>query len=185
MGNRITFFFILFALCSVLSGFMAGGDGYAITTLSNPMAIGDVTADVATTGGFLASGSTFWIDNEQIAYVDGSAATEFTGLTRGYGGTTAAAHATNAKVYTEDANTMAYALGFDMAKTITNSGPLAFIVVPMAFLLTTLLRLIEFNWIFMQGDLMWLGIIFFGSAVGLIISIGMSLLSGATSILKP
>lgn len=64
--------------------------------LSAALSVGAVTATVDGTGGWPASGY-FMIDAEYITY-SGVTSTTFTGLTRGSNGTTAAAHANNARV---------------------------------------------------------------------------------------
>jgi hypothetical protein len=68
----------------------------AQTALTAAMGSTDTSATVSSTTGFPATGS-FTIDGEQISYT-GLTSTSFTGLVRGAGGTTAAAHAATAAI---------------------------------------------------------------------------------------
>jgi hypothetical protein len=176
MGRWFAAFFIAFVLMSTLSGFLAGGDGYAITALSGNENSSDATINVNSTDGFLAANSTFWIDNERMYYT-GKTANTFTGVTRGYDSTGATTHSIGAKVYTEDANTTAYAMGFDIAnKSLPSIG---------AGLITkTLPRIMQFNFVFLQGDLWFIGVLFYGTFAGFMLSLTTVALTTVTSILK-
>ena len=183
MGRWMAGFFILFVFMSTLSGMLAGGDGYAITTLSAGINSSANVVTVPTTAGFLTANSIFWIDTEQLGYT-GSTANSFTGVTRAQGGTTAAAHALGAKVYTDDASAASYAMGFDIPKTVAKSGIFSVISVAAGLFTITLPRIMQFNFVFLQGDLWMIGILFYGSFIGMLLTISISSLSGATTILR-
>ena len=69
----------------------------AISTLTTPMAIGATTISLADASPFPATGGIVKIDNELIKYT-GKTGNDLTGATRGYSGTTAAAHPSGSEV---------------------------------------------------------------------------------------
>ena len=81
----------------------AEGDYVTITTpttsLNGSITDSDTTIVGVSTTNFAASGA-IWIGSERITY-SGKTATDFTGCTRGTGGTTAAAHASGVTVYVD------------------------------------------------------------------------------------
>ena len=64
------------------------------------------------------------IGNEKIRYT-GKTATTFTGATRGWDGTEASTHSTGEKVYSDEAQVINSALGFNIASTGSTVGALS------------------------------------------------------------
>lgn len=77
------------------------------TTVSTALGASDTTVNVCSTVGFVGGGNTIKIEDELIKFT-GTTATSFTGCTRGYGGTTAAAHAGGVCTGTGDAGMIVY-----------------------------------------------------------------------------
>lgn len=77
---------------------LSAGPFYASTSLSSAITATSTAITVGSTSGFAVSPSSIQIDSEKIWYT-GMTATSFTGITRGYGGTTPASHSTGAVIY--------------------------------------------------------------------------------------
>lgn len=77
---------------------LSAGPFYASTALSTAITATSATITVGSTTGFATAPSSIQMDSEKIWYT-GMTPTSFTGLTRGYGGTTAVAHSAGAQIY--------------------------------------------------------------------------------------
>lgn len=122
------------------------------TYLTAPATASDGTLNVASTTGFLATG-VLVIQNEKVTYT-GKNALQFTGVTRGVEGTTAAPHSTSISVYNENAGIINYALGFNPTALATANGYTALVMIPIDFFVITMPKLMlwDFN-LFQTGDL--------------------------------
>jgi len=174
MGKWLASLLLLFMLFSILSGFLAGGDGLAITTLTQPLLVSDNHMHVTSTSGYLTAGTVI-VDSETITYT-GATTTTFTGLTRGTSGTTAAEHVSASYVLTRDANTLSNAMGFDIASTAQKASVFSVIVIPLCVLTITMPQLMMWNFQFMQGDLVWIALPFFAISAALIVVIALSMI---------
>ncbi len=94
-----------------------GGPFYGSTILTSDITDIDTTINVASTSGFPASGS-IQIDSEKILY-SGTTATTFSVTQRGYSGTIAASHATDALTYDLTPFSLAASGSAGDSKTIT------------------------------------------------------------------
>lgn len=171
--------FVGFAL---LSAVLEGGGGIAVTELTADINETDTTITVDSTDIFLSS-DYIVIEDEEIAYT-GKTDTTFTGCTRGYGGTEAAAHSDGTLCQTADASVINHALGYNVATTSATSGPLTVIVIPAKFFTETLPRLIQWNWSFMTGHMAIVGFFFFAASIGLVVTIALAMLHVAQGVLR-
>lgn len=174
MFKLTAFFLILWLGMVFLSGILAGGGGIVVTYITDPVDDDDVAFNVADTTGLLDS-DTMQIGGEKIYYT-GTTATSLTGITRGYEGTEAKAHADNAQIYTEDAGAMNSALGFNVPLLADSMGWVAFIAIPVTFITTTIPRAIAYNYNFLQGDMFLVGLLFFALGAAFIFTLAWSVI---------
>ena len=174
MNKLVTFFLVMFIGCSILSAIVEGGGGMLAVKLTDPIDADDVSCNVTTTANFLSQDYVI-IDDETILY-SGKTATSFTGLTRGSQGTTPAVHADNATLYSMEASALNHALNFNVAAMTDSMGALAFIAIPISFFTKTIPHLIAWNWSFLTGDMMILGLFFFATGAAFIITLALSVL---------
>lgn len=169
------FFFVVFIGCSILSGIMEGGGGISSTPLTAPVGVGDVTLHVVSTDNFLDADYVV-VGDEEILYSGVAGGNSFTGCTRGYNGTEAKAHNTGTMVYTTQASAINNGLNFNVAATVDTMGWLAFPAIVIQFFTKTIPQLVMWNFSFLQGDMMILGIFFFASGAALIITLALMVL---------
>jgi hypothetical protein len=170
------FFLLLFIFSAFLSSIMEGGSGFAATKLSAPVADNAIVIPVDSTDGFL-SADYIIIGDEQVLYT-GITPLSFTGCTRGYGGTTAVAHATDENVYTSDASAINTAMGFNINATRDEYGAAALVAVPINFFRYTIPHIVAMNFSFLTGELAILSWFFFGSGVAFIITLAIAIIGG-------
>jgi hypothetical protein len=174
-------FLLLHILMSIYSGAMAGGDGFVVTTLTQAMSSTDNHAHVTSTGGYLTEHGIVVIGDEEC-YYDSSNATQFITLTRGYEQTTAASHASGTNVYTEDASAFAYAIGYDLTRTVDSAGVFSLVVIPFNTLAITIPRIAMFNYQFLEGDNAWIAYIYYASIMGMILTLALSYATSRPSV---
>lgn len=182
MNKMIAFFTVMFVGSTLISSWMMGGGGVAVTQTNGVVAEGAVEITVDSTVGFLDSGVAF-IGEEKIAHT-GKTATKLTGVTRGYEGTEDTAHADNVQVYSEDAGVINYALGYNIATVGATSGALSVVVMPWKFLTITVPRIVMWNYSFLQGDMGIIGYFLFAISIGFVITLALAVISVATGIMK-
>lgn len=171
MAKAIAFMLVAYLIMAVGVGILAGGGGVSATDLTLAVDDDDVTLQVTSTSGF-ATADDVVLGGEKIAYT-GKTATTFTGCTRGYGGSTPAAHSVGATVYSTSANVINSAMGFNVASTVDSMGMWSILVIPAQFLVFTLPHLLMMPYQLFSGDLMLIAIflVLVQVAIGIVIAL--------------
>lgn len=145
-SKLIATFLLLFFISSLFHEIMVGGGGTKVATLSANVTGAVTTLPVTHTSGFLKS-DYVQIGTETVRYTD-TTATSFTGCTRGWDGTTAAAHGAGSKVYSSG-STWSGPLGFNVATTGSTAGSINMATVAISFLTVTAPKLVtwDFAWL--------------------------------------
>jgi len=172
MAKAIAFMLLLYFGMALSIGVIAGGGGYAATSLTEAIDEDDVTLEVVSTDSFLDT-DYVELQGEKILYT-GTTATTFTGLTRGYEGSTATAHAEGTMVYTTSASTVNNAMGFNIAATVDSMGMWSILTVPWNFATKTVPRLLLMPYQLFRGDLAIIAVVLVIIQVAIVITIGMS-----------
>ena len=154
-------------------GVLAGGGGYAATSLTLAVDEDDATLEVVSTDGFLDTDYIEFSNGEKVLYI-GRTAITFTGCTRGYQDTTAIAHAVGTMIYTTSASTVNNAMGFNIAATVDSMGLWSIVTVPAMFLYKTVPRLLIMPYQLFTGDLVIFAVILAIIQMAIVITIGMS-----------
>lgn len=176
MNKLIVFFLFLLLGCGLLVGIVAGGGGVTTTYLSTNASSNQTYLNVTSTNDFLDE-DTVIIGAEKIYYLDINS-TAFLNCTRGYGGTTAATHLPGVKVYTERANALNNALGFNIGAVQDSLGWAAIIAIPFRFFVTTIPHIMKMSTTLLTGDLAIISWILYVMAAGFVITLAMALISG-------
>jgi len=164
----LTTFLIVFIGCTILGAIMQGGGGITSTVLAD-----DITADVtyipATSTSLFAGKDIITIGDEKILYTSLNA-TGFNVHTRGYGGTTAAAHSEGGRIYTQEASVLNNALGFNLAVEAETGGMFGLITIPIKFFTNTLPHLVILNVNFLKTpELSIIAIFWMAAGIALIV----------------
>jgi hypothetical protein len=141
-SKLIATFLLLFFISSLFHEIMVGGGGTKVATLSANVTAVAVILPVTHTSGFLES-DYVQIGTERVRYT-GTTATSFTGCTRGYDGTTAAAHGTGSKVYSSG-SMWSGPLGFNVATTGSTAGEINMATVALSFFTVTVPKLVTWD----------------------------------------
>lgn len=173
MAKAIAFMLLLYFGMALCVGMLAGGGGYAATSLTADIDADDSTMPVVSTNGFLSSADYVEIKDEKILYVD-TTDTSFTGCVRGYEGTTAKTYPAGTMVYTTSASTVNNAMGFNIAATVDTMGLWAIITIPFNFLIKTVPQLLLMPYQLFRGDLVIMATILVLIQVAVVITIAMS-----------
>jgi hypothetical protein len=189
MQKSIAFWVAVFILGLVFTGSANSGGGIASTHISATVTIAETDhIHVDSTENFLTT-DFIMLENEQIAYT-GKTTTTFTGLTRAYGGTTAAIHVYNAltpytapTVYNQEANVINASLNANITAVAATSGWFSVVSVPFTFF-KSLPNLFNFDQPWFQGDMALVGYLFLAFSIGMIISLAFGMLWVATGIIK-
>lgn len=171
MNKLIAAYCVVFVVCTILNGFLAGGGGIGATYLTAPLPTSETTTmNVASTDGFLGK-DVLSIDNEQI-YYQGKTANTFTTLTRGYNQSTATVHGSGKYVYTQEVSHINQILGYNIASTYTAAGVWTALMAGFNFLFRALINLVIWNFpnLFV-GELVYLRIILMAIGSGLVVTI--------------
>jgi hypothetical protein len=176
MNKLIVFFLFLLVGCGILVGIVAGGGGVTTTYLTSNVSSNETWLNVTSTSGFLDEDDVI-IGAEKIRYANINS-TAFLNCTRAYGGTTAAAHVTGVKVYTERASAINNALGFNIGAMQDSLGWAAIIAIPFRFFVTTIPHVIKMSTTLLVGDLAIISWFFYAMAAGFVITLAMALISG-------
>lgn len=172
MAKAIGFMLLLYFGMALCVGILAGGGGYAATSLTEAVSGSDITLPVASTSGFLST-DYIEIKSEKVLY-DGTTATAFEDCTRGYDGTTAEAHPAGTMVYTTSASAVNNALGFNIAATVDTMGLWSIITVPFNFVAKTVPRMLVMPYQLFRGDLIIVAVILVLIQLAIVITIAMS-----------
>ena len=172
IAKAIAFMLLLYFGMALAIGVLAGGGGYAATSLTEAVDEDDATLAVVSTNGFL---DTDYIElkDEKVLYT-GRTAISFTGCTRGYNESTAIVHAEGTMVYTTSASTVNNAMGFNIAATVDTMGMWSILTVPWNFATKTVPRLLMMPYQLFTGDLVIFAVILVIIQVAVVITIGMS-----------
>jgi len=173
MALAIIFYLLLYFGMSLCVGIIAGGGGYAATSLTDAVDEDDVTLEVVSTNGFLSTDYIEFSDGEKVLYA-GTTDTSFTGCTRGYEESTATVHAIGAMIYTTSASTVNNAMGFNVAATVDSMGKWSIVTVPWNFATKTVPRLLMMPYQLFVGDLVIFAVILVIIQVAIVITIAMS-----------
>jgi len=179
IAKAVAFMLLLYLGMALCVGILAGGGGFAATSLTEAVDEDDTTIKVVSTDGFLDTDYIEFSDGEKVLYTGTIAPpfagyTAFTGVTRGYDGSTATAHAVGAMVYTTSASTVNNAMGFNIAATVDTMGTWSIITVPWNFATKTLPRLVIMPYQLFTGDLVIIAIVLVIIQMAIVITIGMS-----------
>ena len=173
MNKLIVFFLVMLIGCGILVGIMAGGGGIVTTDLSANVSADAEILPVLSTDDFLSED--YVIIGEEKIFYTGTTAVSFTGCTRGYDGTTAAAHLEGNRVYTARSSTINYALGFNIVAVQDSLGWAAVLAIPLMFFLRTLPHIFRMTTDLLTGDLAIISWFFYAMAAGFIITLAMAL----------
>lgn len=176
MNKLIVFFLFLLLGCGLLVGIVAGGGGVTTAYLASNASSNQTYLNVTSTNDFLEE-DTVIIGAEKIYYLDTNA-TAFLNCTRAYGGTIASVHLTGVKVYTERANAINNALGFNIGAMQDSLGWAAIIAIPFRFFVTTIPHIMKMSTTLLTGDLAIISWILYVMAAGFVITLAMALIGG-------
>jgi len=191
MGHRLLVTFLLmFVGASILGAIMQGGGGIVSTTLASNITASTTYIPAASTSLF-AGKDIITIGEEKVLYSSLNA-TGFNVQTRGYGGTTAAAHSEGARIYTQEAGVLNNALGFNLAVEAETGGTFGVITMPIKFFTTTLPHLVVLNVNFLKApELSIIGICWMVGGIALLVilaihiaPIAVSLISGVFGLIR-
>ena len=179
IAKAIAFMLLLYFGMALCVGVLAGGSGYAATSLTEAVDEDDATLKVVSTDGFLVPDYIEFSDGEYVLYTGTIAPpfavfTAFTGCTRGYNETIATEHEVGAMVYTTSANTVNNAMGFNIAATVDSMGTWSIITVPWNFATKTIPRLLIMPYQLFKGDLVIVAVVLVIIQMAIVITIGMS-----------
>jgi len=179
MAKAIAFMLLLYFGMALAIGILAGGGGYAATSLTEAVDEDDATLKVVSTDGFLDTDYIEFSDGEKVLYTGTTAPPfdvfiAFTGCTRGYEDTTKIAHAAGTMIYTTSASTVNNAMGFNIAATVDSMGLWSIVTVPAQFLYKTMPRLLVMPYQLFTGDLVIFAVILVIIQMAVVITIGMS-----------
>lgn len=172
MAKAIAFMLLLYFSMALGVGILAGGGGYASTSLTAPVDNDDVTFNVTSTAGFL--GTDYVEIGQEVILYTGKTANSFTGITRGCDSTTPQAYAIGAMVYTSAAGTVNSTLGFNIAATVDTMGLWSIITVPFQFLFVTIPKLLVMPYQLFRGELVIFAAILVMIQAAIVIAIAMS-----------
>jgi len=173
MGKAIAFVLLLYFGMALSVGILAGGGGYAATSLTDAVDEDSAILEVVSTSGFLDTDYIEFSSGEKVLYT-GTTDISFTGCTRGYEGTTANEYAVGTMIYTTSASTINNAMGFNIAATIDSMGTWSIITVPFNFLVKTMPRLLMMPYQLFRGDLAIVAVILVLIQMAIVITIAMS-----------
>ena len=178
MAKAIAFMLLLYFGMALAIGILAGGGGYAATSLTEAVDEDDATLEVVSTEGFLDTDYIEFSDGEYVLYTGTTTPPfdvfAFTGCTRGYNGTTATAHPIGTMVYTTSASTVNNAMGFNIAATVDTMGTWSILTVPWNFATKTLPRLLIIPYQLFRDDLAIFAVVLVLIQMSIVITIGMS-----------
>ena len=181
MNKLISAYMVIFVIFIFFNGIMEGGGGLNSTKLDGALSLAATTISVDSTQGFLTADQLI-INDEEMTYT-GITSTTFTGVIRAVNNTVAVAHQDNTQVYSPDAGVLNRVLGFNVASTGATAGTLAVVTMTWTFLTKALPNLILWDFAFLQGQLVYVRIIFMAIGSGLVVMLGLQFITTARGIL--
>jgi len=176
-------FMVGFGLAAILAGIMEGGGGIATTQLTADHTAAVVTLNVKNTAGFLSSDYVI-VANEKIRYT-GKTATTFTGLTRGWDGTTATTHNIADKVYSDESQVINSALGFNIASTGSTVGALSIPTIIGNLFFHTAPKLIIWDFNFLkEGQMTYVRYLLLMISTGFVITFALTVASALGGVMQ-
>lgn len=146
-------FIMAFVMMQIISFNVEGQGGLAATSTTNTLSSTEVGAiNVASTSGFLTNDYVV-IDSEIICHT-GRTGTTFTGLTRGCQETSAQSHAAGTRVYNEATSVVNQVVGFNIAETMSSSGPIRVVIMVPRALMHAVPKLIQWDYSYLEGQLL-------------------------------
>lgn len=174
MAKAIAFMLLLYFGMALSVGILAGGGGYAVTSLTADIDADDVTLPVVSTSGFLDSADYVEFSSGEKVLYTSITPNSFTGCTRGYEDTTPEVYPEGTAVYTTSTATINYAMGFNIAATADSMGWWSIVTVPTKFLFVTMPRLIMMPYQLFRGDLVIIAVILVLIQMAIVITMAMS-----------
>lgn len=162
---------------------MQGSGGIVATDLSAGITDAVLIIPVDSTEGFPPAAASveqrvIWIGNERIAYTAITTGPDtFTGATRGFGDSDAAAHLINERVYTSQGSYVNRAMDYNIAVITDASGIWAAVAIPLATLKIFGL-FFTVNFAFLGSDMAFLTYIWAAMGIGGLVSFGLALAGG-------
>lgn len=172
MSKALAFMLLLYFGLALCVGILAGGGGYAATSLTVGVDGDDVVLPVGSTSGFLST-DYIEIGSEKVLYT-GVTATTFTGCSRGYDGTTAGSYPIGTAVYTTSASVVNSALGFNIAATVDSMGLWSIVTVPFNFVTKTVPQMLLMPYMLFRGNLVIFAVVLVLIQIAIVITIAMS-----------
>ena len=183
MNKLIVSWFVIYAVCAILTGIYQGSGGLTSSSLTQTLSAGETnTIYVTSTTGF-KSADTIWIENEQIDYT-AKTATTFTGLTRARNRTSSATHVSGSRVFSYEMGVMNQSSGAAIAQTDASGGTVSGVGFNLNFLLSALPNVVLWNYPFLSGQLIYLKIILQMVGIGLTVSLIIAGVNAFTSVFR-
>jgi hypothetical protein len=146
-------FTMAFVMMQIISFNVEGQGGLAATSTTSTISITEVSViNVTSTGGFLSVD--YVVIGSEIICHTGRTGTTFTGLTRGCRDTDAQTHAAGVRVYNETTSVMNQVIGFNIAETMSTSGPIRVVIMVPRALMHAVPKLIQWDYSYLEGDLL-------------------------------
>ncbi len=146
-------FIMAFVMMQIISLNVEGEGGLAATRLTSAMSIAEVSVvNVASTNGFLTED--YFVVGSEIICHTGRTGTTFTGLTRGCRETDAQTHAVGSRVYNEATSVVNQVVGFNIAETMSTSGPIRVVIMVPSALMHAIPKLIQWDYSYLEGQLL-------------------------------
>ena len=155
---------------------MQGGGGIVTTRLTTDLTPTDMTIPVLSTSNFLSI-DYITIDNEKILY-SSKDSTNFYVAERGYKGTIADSHLERVNVHSPEAGVVNSMAGYNLGVVTDATGIWATLTLPFA-VMKLIGNIIWVNFTFLGTNLAILSYIWIAMGLGLILTVVMSLISGA------
>jgi hypothetical protein len=186
LSKLISGLVFIYLILTLLAGFINGQGGINETILTKDMTIADTDCEVQSTGGFLNEDK-ITIDNEVMTYTSINL-NHFYGLDRKDPKAHKKIHADLSPtiVYCQQTSLLNNALGFNASSVTSNAGGYSLLLLPIKFFTTTLPNLIRGSntLIFFPGELAFIGYIWIAITIGIVISLGISLIWVASNIIS-
>jgi len=183
MLKAVASWMVLFVIFTIINGIYENGGGLAATKLDGALSNNATTINVESTVGFLTADAIV-IEEEKVTYT-GKTATSFTGCTRGYQATDAMTHEDGRFAYTLSTNILNQSLGFNIMSTGATVGVVSVIGLTWNFMWEALPNLVIWDFAFLQGQMVILRVILMAVSIGLIVTLGIQLITSAVNILTP
>jgi len=150
MNKLIVAFVLAFFLCTLVEVVYQGGTSLGSTVVVTAIDEDDTAVTVKSTQGFSPAGL-IEIGQETISY-NGTTATTFTNLGRGYGDSDADSHAVGAQVYTPSTSSVNAALGFSVISSGSSLGITDIMMFPIKFATKTAPKVVSWNYDFLKDN---------------------------------